>query len=240
MDRKLARQLGLAVAVLALAGHVRGALALEGYPESACREGLFGGPDAREPNLLLGRVVGKGTARLLSDMDGCPLHPARGKDCHNRRQIISPGILVAVLPSAMPGLTCVLDPGNPDLPTGWLPQVRVQMLPLDRTPPLAAWVGQWRESGDNTIVLTADRDGKLSVNGRAYWPGRGIPPEHTGEISGVAQPEGNRVTFGLDQDPPLCVAWLELLGPDMLAVNDTWQCGGANVTFGGVYTRARR
>lgn len=137
----------------------------------------------------------------------------------------------------MPGLACVLDPGHLGQPAGWLPQARVQMPLPGRVPPLAAWTGKWRK-GDDTAVLTAGRDGRLSVHGRGYWPGRGIFPMNTGELLGTARPEGNRVTFS-DEDPTLCVAKLELLGPGLLAANDNGRCGGANVSFGGVYRRIR-
>lgn len=234
MSKRLMRH--LIVAVLALAGQGRVALALDGDPESWCRWGMFGGPYTKEPDLLPGQIVGKGRAYLLSDIDGCPLHPSRGQSCR-KRYFIRPGSPVAILPSAMPGLACVLGPSNPGQPAGWLPQARVRTPPLDRAPPLAAWTGTWR-SGDDTVVLTAARDGRLSVHGRAYWPGHGIPPQHTGKLSGTAQPEGNRITFA-DEDPTICVAKLELLGPALLAANDNGRCGGANVSFGGVYTHVR-
>lgn len=87
-------------------------------------------------------------------------------------------------------------------------------------------------------MLTPGRDGRLSAHGQVYWPGRGVPPGHTGALSGTARPEGNRVTFS-DENPTLCIVKLELLGPDLLAANDNGRCGGANVSFGGVYERAR-
>lgn len=235
MNKRLLRRLGIA-AVLALAGHMRVALALEGYPEAWCREGMFGGPHTREPDLRPGRIVGKGRAYLLSDDDGCPLHPSRGQNCRQKYSISS-GSPVAVLPSAMPSLACVLNLGSPGQSAGWLPQARVQVSSLDRTPPLASWRGRWRKF-DDMIVLTPGRDGRLSAHGWAYWPGHGILPGHTGALSGTARPEGNRVTFS-DKNPTLCVAKLELLGPDLLVANDNGRCGGANVSFGGVYKRAR-
>lgn len=192
MNKRLLRRLGIAAA-LALAGDMRVALALEGYPESWCREGMFGGPHATQPDLRPGRIVGKGRAHLLSDDDGCPFHPSRGQNCRQKYSISSSSP-VAVLPSAMPGLACVLNLGNPGQLAGWLPQARVQMSTLDRAPPLAAWKGRW-QNGDDTIVLTLGRGGKLSAHGHAYWPGRGVPPGHTGALSGAARPEGNRVTF---------------------------------------------
>lgn len=197
---------------------------------------MFGGPHTREPDLRAGRVVGKGQAYLLSDDDGCPLHPLRGQNCRQRYSISS-GSPVAVLPSAVPDLACVLSLDNPGQFAGWLPQARVRMSSSDRAPPLAAWGGKWHNGG-NEITLTPGRDGRLSAHGHAYWPGRGVPPGHTGALLDTARPEGNRVIFA-DKDPTHCVAKLELLGSDLLAANDNGRCGGANVSFGGVYKRAR-
>lgn len=233
--KRLLRRLPIA-AVLVLGSPMRGASALEGYPETWCREGMFGGPHMREPDLRSGLVVGKGRAHLLSDEAGCPLHLSRGEDCRQRYSIRS-GSFVAVLPSAIPGLACVLNLDNPGQFAGWLPQARVQVCPLDRAPPLAAWGGQWH-NGDNKVTLTPGRDGRLSARGHAYWPGRRVYPGHTGALSDTARPAGNRVTFS-DKDPTLCVAKLELPGSDLLAANDNGRCGGANVSFGGVYKRAR-
>ena len=228
----------LAVA-LALAGPMQAASALEGYPDNWCRSSMFGGPYTREPGLYLGRVIGNGRAHLLSDTDGCPLNSMScRKDVFINDAFVSPATFVAVLPSMLSGFTCVLDAGDLGSNTGWLPKARVQMLPVDRNPPLTAWTGVWRSLGDNMIVLTVGRDGRLSVDGEAYWPSRDIPPSHSGGLSGAALPDGNRVTFEHDDDRPSCIVKLELLSPDLLAANDNGRCGGYNVSFGGVYKHA--
>ena len=217
--------------------HSPAALALEGWPDSDCRQGMFGGPYKRAPDLRLGRIVGDTRAFFLSDMDGCPVSPAQGRDCHDR-EFINLGSAVAVLPSNVPGFVCVLYPASPDQPAGWLPQARVRVSSPDRAPPLKLWIGKWR-NGDDTIVMKANRNGDLSIRGHAYWPGRNIAPMNTGDISFSARPEGNRVTFS-DSDSAICITKLELLSPNILAANDNGQCGGGNVSFGQVYTRSQQ
>ncbi len=228
--------MGFAV-LLALAGSTRSALASEGYPDSWRRWGIFGRSFGKHPDLGLGRITGNQRADLFSDIDGCPLRPSRNKNCREKASI-EPGTPVAVLPSALPGLACVLDPGTPGQPAGWLPQTRVQVLTPDRAPALTLWIGKWRK-GDDTIVLTRGQDGHLRVSGRAYWPGRGIPPQNTGELTDDSRPDGNQVHFGPGDDPAECQVKLTLLGGDLLAASENGRCGGGNVSFGGVYKRSR-
>ena len=223
-------------AALVLLSHSPAALALEGGPDSECRWGMFGGPYKREPDLRLGRIVGDTRAFLLSDMDGCPLSPVQGRDCY-KKKFLNPGSAVAVLPSNMPGLVCVLDPSRSGQPAGWLPQARVQVSSPDPNQPLASWAGEWRKD-DDWVAITVRNDGKLSVIGRAFWPGKNVLPMHTGEFSGLARPQGNQITFS-EQDPTPCQVKFELLSSNILAANDNVECGGANVSFGGVYARKR-
>jgi hypothetical protein len=75
----------------------------------------------------------------------------------------------------------------------------------------------------------------------AYWPSAnpsradasGGP--HTGEMSGEAAPNGDRVVFVDGEDE--CHVDATLLPPFLLA-RDNDRCGGANVRFNGVYLRS--
>ncbi len=231
-------------AALALAGPVQAVAALEGNPVTFCRGGMFGGPCSEAPDVRLGRVTAGKPAVLLNDMDGCPVS---GRNCgksaiYGPPALLRPGAVVVVLPSALPGFACVLNAAHRDN-NGWLPQARVDGVPVDPDPPLAAWAGTWRRSlGDDFFVLKAGRDASLSVYGEAFWPGRNVFPYHSGDLFSAARPEGDRVTFaeGEDKGQPICVAKLELLGHGLLAVNDNGRCGGYNVSFGGIYKRASR
>jgi len=72
-----------------------------------------------------------------------------------------------------------------------------------------------------------------------YWPSANPPSKdwpggpHVGDMSGAAAPQGNTVVFG-SLEPTDCRVTLTLLPPFLLAV-DNMNCGGANVTFNGVY-----
>jgi hypothetical protein len=84
------------------------------------------------------------------------------------------------------------------------------------------------------------KPGTLSISGDATWGG--FDPErvkkgavHTGEIAGLASPSGPTLAFD-DATDSDCKLWMHRLGPYLL-VSDSYNCGGMNVTFWGVYTR---
>ena len=97
----------------------------------------------------------------------------------------------------------------------------------------------------------SSKAGALSISGEATWGG--LDPEriksgavHIGSIEGVAAPVGGSLSFAMtDNDATLpvdqgkdtdCKVWMRRLGPYLL-VSDNENCGGANVSFQGVYTR---
>lgn len=213
------------------------ALALEGYPTNWCRGGMFGGSRGNEPNLHLGRIVGRHRAYLLSDAEGCPFDVSKCR----KRTFAMPGAHVVVQPGTLPGFACVFYTDGRYEATGWLPQEEVEVLPDERDPPLSRWEGIWRQ-GDNTIVLKPNRDGTVSAQGKAYWPGRSIPPAHSGQFTATARPNANRLAFIEGDAPYVCRVDLQLLNSGLLAATDNGGgvCGGANVSFGGVYVRSRR
>lgn len=232
--------LRLLVAAAALAGQGRTALALEGYPASWCRGGMFSRPLGQEAELRAGRIEGQGPAFVLRDADGCP---AAGTACRHTLPL-RPGTSVAILdppPGAPEGYACVQEPGTNGL-AGWVPREQVQALPSVPDPKPWDWAGNWHGLGDDRISLRPDGQGLLTVRGHAYWPGRNIPPEHTGALSGTARPVGDSVTFGpgspaFPDTSESCQVRLVLLSPTLLAVNDNMRCGGANVSFSAIYAR---
>jgi hypothetical protein len=117
------------------------------------------------------------------------------------------------------------------------------------TPALADWTGKWVREHEATLTISTKDDG-LAVKGDASW-GAGDPERvrrgsvNVGEIDGSGRPKGNLLALGEDYDgsvPPSaterdeCRVRLRLFGR-YLAVDDNGGCGGANVSFTGVYTR---
>lgn len=121
------------------------------------------------------------------------------------------------------------------------------------------WQGVWK-AWESEIKLVPGRiRGTLHVEGSATWGGH--DPErvarggvHVGEFGVDVRANGDRIAFSVDESagagalaPPFgdapeeryrCRVQLRLLGPYLLA-HDNNACGGANVTFTGVYRRSR-
>lgn len=74
----------------------------------------------------------------------------------------------------------------------------------------------------------------LAIEGEATW-GSGSRT-HTGELDHAAKPSGARMNFGDGTDEFDCQVAMHLVGK-FLVVGDNLHCGGANVSFSGVYEK---
>ncbi|QNH10662.1 hypothetical protein HEP73_00063 [Xanthomonas sp. GW] len=204
--------------------------AAPGDEEAAtCRNGVF----ANSPAGFALAKVAVPRLYLLDDSDGCP---SKGEAACRQRAYVVKGDVV-VLAQRRDGFACAFYPNKVGGSAGWVAQESVQPLPSAAEPTPQAWNGRWHD-GDNGLQLTANGDGSVTVNGDAYWPSANPDPEerpggpNVGAVTARGYPEGNRVEVSEDD----CNVRLQLLG-DLLVVADNLQCGGANVSFGGVYRR---
>ena len=133
----------------------------------------------------------------------------------------------------------------------WLPTTALRMLPA-ADPALEDWTGHWR-TGEQDITITSTAGGQLTVKGEATF-GRFDPERvkrgdvNEGEIEGTTLPQGNRLAFNQgddnktlpfsDANEDMCRIRMTLSGPYLWA----WEngCGGAGVSFDGVYARIAR
>ena len=122
--------------------------------------------------------------------------------------------------------------------TGWLPLVAMESLR-----PAPNWVGQWKRDESAQISIAPDDGDVLLVSGEATV-GSGAAT-HTGEFSVHIKGDRNRATFATDGEQQKafkdagegeCAVNLVQLGP-YLVVKDNFNCGGANVSFTGIYIR---
>ena len=153
------------------------------------------------------------------------------------------------------GLACVIfKPKRPqaaDGTVGWLPEAALS--PIATPPP--RWTGYWIEARrwglETSVILRAAGVGRLAVEGSALWASsrdaikRGSV--NTGELEGegevrgstfgtLSTPDGRLQTRPNAPDDYDCHYGMAVVG-DWLLVVDNLACGGANVTFTGVYRR---
>lgn len=133
---------------------------------------------------------------------------------------------------------------------GWLPRSAVTI--VQDSPP-EDWVGQWQSGPEQAVAIKqADKTGVLSIKGDATW-GASDPERvkrgavHVGSLEGEMKPEGADLAFGMGENGTLpfdqadeadCKVQMQRLGPYLL-VKDNNNCGGMNVSFTGVYRRAK-
>lgn len=206
---------------------------LEGNPANWCRGGFFTRESA---DFKIGSVKGGRSARAYfynDDPADCP----GGKKCRGRAFVV--GGDKVIVSREYNGFVCswYSTPKGSDT-VGWLRADALRITEPSAKPPLSAWLGTWRY-GDNSISFTDNKlAGFLNVTGDAVWKGLG-DNVHVGELDGRFEPAGNVLEYKDGDDEFDCKATMRLIG-DYLVVGDNLHCGGANVSFSGVYRKARK
>jgi len=134
---------------------------------------------------------------------------------------------------------------------GWLPRAAVTTVPEQPQIQSRDWLGTWRSGPEQEIVIGAPGSAdKLTITGDASW-GASDPEKvktgsvHMGELNGEAAPRGAELSFGMGENGTVpydkaeetdCRVQMRRLGSYLL-VRDNNMCGGANVSFTGVYRR---
>lgn len=222
--RRAAARTVLPLALLLLSPATAAAQA-EGNPPEWCRNGAFADSAAR---FRLGRVKGARGARVHfhKDADGCPSPVAR---CREKAYVV-PGDEVVVAHDFGRWACAWYQPARGSETVGWIDTDSLDIKEAVASPPSARWLGEWRLY-DNSLTIRRAGAGRLSVSGHAFWRGLG-DNIHVGEVEGEVVPAGDRFAYEDDE----CRVAAQLVGP-FLVVNDNNRCGGANVTFDGVYRK---
>lgn len=201
--------------------------------ENWCRAGFF----TRESDTFrIAVATGKRGDRVYfyNDFeDDCP-----GKEKCRAKAYVVPGDRL-IISRSFGEFGCAWFAPVRGMPTiGW---IKLESLRFAAAPPksrLASWLGEWRYA-DNSIKFTNNKlAGWLNVTGNALWRGIG-DNVHIGELDDRVKPEGDVVKIGENEtDEYACKVTMRQIG-EFLVVDDNMNCGGMNVTFSGVYRKAR-
>lgn len=216
-------KLTLLIALLALSVSAQ----VPGNPGNWCRGGFF----TRETDSFqIGTVTSAKAFFYGDDRDTCP----GGPNCRLKSYLVKGDQVV--ISRTMNGFGCGwFTPKKGFETVSWMRLEDLKMTAPSMTPPLRAWIGEWRYS-DNSISFSDNKlRGSLNVTGNAMWKGLG-DNVHVGELDGRYAPEGNLINYSDGEDIYDCKVSMRLVGP-FLIVNDNTQCGGVNVSFSGVYRR---
>jgi hypothetical protein len=189
---------------------------------------------------------------LKSDGDsaGCP---SMEESCAERAYLVAGDpVVVTEIAGDFACSAFTAPKGDKGETMGWLPRAALEEMQTP-VPAVTDWLGRWQAGAWREINITAAAEGNVELEGTAYWgaddPGRRERGAvNTGDLSATAKPGAGKLAFSLDvdgetrghdadpADSTKCRVRVWLLGP-YLAVADNMQCGGANVSFTGIYRR---
>ncbi|MCB1023271.1 MAG: DUF3298 and DUF4163 domain-containing protein [Acidobacteria bacterium] len=198
-----------------------------------CRNGLF---TSYQGTFSIGRVkMAKGEkigrAYFYEDSDTCP----KGEDCRLKSYVISGDALIVA--AEKDGFYCAwFQPKKGSETVGWIRKHELHISPADPQPDLSKWLGTWESNENDLNIARSSVSGGVTVKGNAFWKGLG-DNIHIGEVDDAGSPNGNTLTIGGD-DQYDCRVKMTLF-ENLLIVSDNRNCGGANVTFDGVYRKKR-
>ncbi len=212
--------------------HISSTAQHEGDPENWCRGGGF----THSNEFKVGTITGKKGIKVhfYNDLqEDCPA----SEKCRDKAYIV-PGDKI-VVSRTFGNFVCSWFSPAKGMPTvGWIKSADVTLADARSNVPLTEWLGEWSYAY-NSIKFTHNKlAGYLNVTGDALWRGLG-DNVHVGELDDRVEPKGNRLTVGeRETDEYSCKATVRMIG-SFLVVRDNMNCGGANVTFSGVYRRKR-
>jgi hypothetical protein len=204
---------------------------LEGNPENFCRSGFF--PRESE-NYKIAKIKGiKGEKVYFygDDRDDCP----GGKDCRLKSYVI-PNNEVIVSRSFGKFACSWFQPRKGSETVGWIETEKLEWVETVQNPAPTQWLGEWRHYDNSIRISKGKTAGLFDIKGNAYWKGLG-DNIHIGELDHKAKPSENTLKLGEEETSEYsCRVRMFLVGK-FLIVSDNLQCGGANVSFSGVYLK---
>ena len=202
---------------------------LKGNPENWCRNGHF---PRESKDYRLAKIKGAAGDKIHFHDDSkerCPADPS----CRLKTYVIANDQVI--VSRTFEKFACSwFQPGKGTETVGWIETDRLAWVDVKRPPAERDWLGDWRAYGNSIRIAKAKTGGELTIKGEATW-GSGAGT-HTGELDHSAKPAADKMTFGDGTDELDCQVAMQLVGP-YLVVGDNLHCGGANVSFSGVYQK---
>lgn len=203
----------------------------EAIDEGDCRNGLFG---VVNPSVGVGIALGKGRSYFLDDMNGCP---SEARQCRKSAYLVSGNQVITGRKHGK--YVCVYYPSKGGGTAGWIEASRIRQTPVRQRPAIREWIGRWSDEGNPSVRFYL-RQGKLAVEGDAYWPSPNPPLSerpygpNMGSVNEALRLKGNVA------DAAECKITFTLLGDFLVAADPETICDGMNANFTGVYKRERR
>jgi hypothetical protein len=124
--------------------------------------------------------------------------------------------------------------------TGWLPSVALRPVAPMPAPKTSDWAGTWRQGqryvGGGHVEIKPEKGGKLHIDAGILLPT--ARDFHNGAFEAHVTPQGDTMAFEDDGSNygSGCKVRMQRIGPWLLIEDDSG-CGGAAVSFTGLYRR---
>ena len=202
---------------------------LDGNPENWCRGGMF---PRESDDYKIAKIKAAKNERVYfyGDDGDCP----NGKNCRLKSYLIPNDEII--ISRTYGNFACgwfVPKKGSPTV--GWIPADHLEFV-NESNSDQTGWLGEWNFY-DNSITISRRGNGdSFDIKGSAFWKGLG-DNIHIGELDSSAAVKNGILKIGENEtDEYACKVTMRMVGR-FLVVADNLNCGGANVTFSGVYQK---
>lgn len=200
---------------------------IDGNPENFCRNGFF---PRESQDYSIATVKGKKRERIYfygDEREDCP----QAKNCRLKSYIIPNDEVI--VSRKFGNFACAwFQPQRGSETVGWLPLDKLEFQNLLQS--FDEILGNWGFYDNDIKIVKTTKSEVYKITGNAFWKGLG-DNIHIGELDGEAEIVGNDLKYGeKDQSEYACKVTFRLISR-YLIVSDNLNCGGANVTFSGVY-----
>jgi hypothetical protein len=133
--------------------------------------------------------------------------------------------------------SCVWSPSKDGIVYGWIPTKLLKNSKPAEVTDSKDWLGKWYMPHTQINFSKGKQLSQLIIKGNSQWKGEGQGQVNTGELENkTVELNKNEATVNADG----CQIYFRLVNRANLLAVDNGQCGGLNVSFGGLYTRVKR
>lgn len=186
------------------------------------------------PLFVVKSDLGAERAYLYKQTQLCP----KDKPCGSRQKAYLVSGDVVFAGPLNRGFRCVYyGSSNGKIVAGFIPAENLKAIAEDNGMSIDFLIGTWKYES-NSIEIKASAAGKVSGDGQAYYQTAETVNEGSFSAQAPLAAGQKELVFKEGNDESSCVVKLHRRGPYLVA-SDNNNCGGLNVSFSGIYTKAK-
>ena len=186
------------------------------------------------PLFVVKSDLGAERAYLYKQTQLCP----KDKPCGSRQKAYLVSGDVVFAGPLNRGFRCVYyGSSNGKIVAGFIPAENLKAIAEDNGMSIDFLIGTWKYES-NSIEIKASAAGKVSGDGQAYYQTAETVNEGSFSAQAPLAAGQKELVFKEGNDESSCVVKLHRRGPYLVA-SDNNNCGGLNVSFSGIYSKAK-